>query len=425
LKEVEIDMNVLESYLRDNFISRSSKKKIMIMLLYLGYIEDICSWTSKTKTIMHHWIQRQSFSSNNYHGNFKLLLQCGVNKLRFEKDGKYMKLTLSTALNPTLNYELLQNASELTQIPIETIMDSLPQGGYIIIAERIHETNTLNGKKIYLDNINDIHYHTDQLKIIYEGDIKQIVLYDYNGYQIFKTPLGLLATDYIPLVSEFLDYNINGLSIIGLSELRIFSVNFSYQHISSQTMINLLDDLDVERPKITSITQERLRGVISSDWKVKDFNDVFNEADDFIDEKIDYMDELLNTDLTQEELSSILTPDDPYDYFLNPTMDIGLITSLPIVSTKYQPQRILERVLACKYQLIARSCVDIRSISKAAIRSIYKITKNRNIVISLIYMYDLMYSTIETISPVDVSININSYFSEKFLDFEFDDLNIL
>jgi len=411
----DIDLSVVNSYIRDNFISKSSKKKIMIMLMYLGYLEDIKKWTEETKTIIHYWVKRQSRTQDGkYQGNFNVITQCGNNKLRLERVNTSYKITLSTTSSPILNYELLKSAGELVQMSVDEIVNKLPKGSFLILTDRIHSTNINTGKRIYLDNIDDINYHTDYVTVEKDREVSFLTLYDTDGYQIIKTPIGLMATDYIPFENEFSDFKVNGISISKLALYKFFSVNFSYDSLPTRLMIDILDDLKVDRPKIADISKQRL-GSLVQDWDVKAFGDILGDEEEYVDELYDQFIEDIKNEPTDLDFEKIFESD-PYDIFLDPNLDIGLTGMLPLKVSKFQPVRILDRILNAKYQLIARSCTDITLLSKYVITKIYKATNNNvDIARSLIYMYDKMYSSTDTPSPSGVTIIIEPKFVEKFL----------
>jgi hypothetical protein len=414
--DISINPNVINLYLRDNFISKVAKKKIMIMLMYFGYLDNISLWTDKTKTIIHFWVKRQIRIDDSYRGNFSLVCQCGENKIRFEKLGRAYRVTLSTSNNPSLNYELLKHAGELTMMSIEDILNNLPPGGFLVMADRIHSTNTLAGKKIFLDEIKDIEYNTGDVVITVDNDINFLSLINQDGFQIIKTPLGLLPTDYKDFGDELPDFDINGIKFSDLAKFGLFSVNFNYENMVCSDMLEMLNDLKVNRPKISEITKERLRGLISEEWETKSITEVLNESDEFVEEPIDFMTELINTTLSDGIIDTLGSEYDPYNDLFTDFDDIGIISSLPVLKIQHQPQRILERILNLKYQLISRCCLDVRLLSKNSIKGIYKITRNRNIVLSLVHVYDSMFSSVDISSPSGCKININPDFLNKFMD---------
>ena len=290
------------------------------------------------------------------------------------------------------------------------------KGRFLVLSDSIQPIMDPNGVDIIIDDIADI--HIDVGKVIIRDDEKEgrfLIIYDTDGYQIMKTPLGLMVTDYIPLSDEFEEFFIEGLSIYSLSNIRIFSSEFDFADVPSEISTDILNDLIVPRPKISDVTKERLSGLISQDWETKGLTDYFDDTDEkYTDENI--IDTLTKTELTFDDIKSIidLPTSDVYDSYIDPSINWDLINNLPTVRAKFQPQKILDRVLNCKYHFIARSCVDPRILSKSVIKAVYKQTGNLHIVYSLVYLYDKIYTLTSASSPASVDVSIKSHFARKF-----------
>jgi len=418
-KPIRLDFSdlPLERYLRDNVIMQSSKKRIMMMLMYEGLLDNYRAWTMETKTIMHYWLQRQYMDKDGqYRGNFKLLVQLGDNKLILSKNYNNYIIKMSETKNPMVNFDLLKSACELVQISMDELKSKMQRGRFLILTDMIQPIMDPNGVDIIIDDIADIHIDVGSIYVREEKDeSKCMVLDDTDGHQIMKTPLGLMVTDYIPFDGEFEEFFLNGISIYSLSKIRIFSSEFDFADVNPDVLVEILDDLDVKRPKISDITKERLAGLISNDWEVKGMVDYFDDAEDkYTDENI--MGLLMNTELTADDIKELidLPERDIYDDFMDPNTNWDLINNLPTIRAKFQPQKILDRVLFCKYHFIARSCMDPRSLSKSSIKAIYKQTGNLNIVYSLVYLYDRLYTMSSNPSPSMIDVSIRSKFSAKF-----------
>jgi len=419
-KPTKLDLSSLpiDQYLRDPTITQTSKKKIMIMLMHEGYLDNYREWTMQTKTIMHYWIQRQyRDNEGKYRGNFKLLLQMGANKMILSKNQTRYTITMSEIKNPMINHELLKNACELTQTSIDTLKQALDPGRFLILTDSIQPIMDPNGVNIIINQLSDIKVNVGSITIRDDDDIKFIIIDDTDGYQIMKTPFGLLSTDYIPNRGEFDDFDIDGISIYDLSKIRLFSSEFDFADVNPDIIVDILNDLNVKRPKISDITKERLSGLISKDWETKGMTDYFEDMDEKFESENMY-NLLLETTLTYDDVKELITMPEPdvYDDFLDPTITWDVINNLPRIRAKFQPQKILERVLYCKYHFIARSCIDPRTISKSSIKAVYKQTRDMNIVYSLVYLYDKLYTTQNDRSPMMIEVAIRSSFAKKFLN---------
>jgi hypothetical protein len=406
----------IEQYLRDNVITQSSKKKIMMMLMYEGLLDNYKAWTMETKTIMHYWLQRQYRDNDgSYRGNFKLLLQLGINKLILSKINNRFYIRMNETKNPMINYELLKSACDLIQIDIMDLKTKLNIGRFLILSDSIQPIMDPHGIDIILDDIPDIQIDVGKMYIAEEKEMKFLVLDDTDGYQILKTPYGLLTTDYIPFNDEFEEFFIDGISIYDLSNIRIFSSEFDYDNVDPNVMIDMINDLEVRRPKISDVTKDRLKGLISPDWETKGMTDYFDNNDEKYEDE-DVMNLLMETTLTADDIKEIIhLPEiDVYDSFIDPSLNWDAINNLPTIRAKFLPQRILDRVLFCKYHFITRACIDPRLLSKSVIKSIYKQTGNMNLVYSLVYIYDKLFTLSNHPSPTLSGGNMRTRFANKF-----------
>jgi len=328
-------------------------------------------------------------------------------------------IRISELSDPSLVYELLSNACHLVQTNICDL--KLDIGSHVIINKQVIPISDPNGIKLYNESIPDIKITINSLDITESNGIKYFNLTDMDGYQIMKSLIGLLPTDYVPYNGEITEFWIDGISIYDLSEIRIFGVDFEFSGVDPESIVLLLNDLEVPRPKISEITKTRLKGLISNDWEVKGLNEYYEDDEgSTTEEKIKSDDDFLTLRVTNEELNQIVKPenDDITDMLIDFDMDIGLVQNLPMVTAKFRPQRILDRVLYCKYNFIARACMDPIYLSKTSIKLVYKNTGNKFLVYSLIYLYDKLYHNLESPSPKIMKLNVRESFIKKFSLFE-------
>jgi len=418
-----IDRSNAELFCRDQSISYKSKKKIMIMLLYCGLIDDISLWTSNTKTIMYNWLRRQRYISGNWSGDYSLKLQCGSNIMLIEGNQTSIRITINTAENSAINYDLLSNAQELLLLKLDDIQKKTRKGGFIITSDRLISTNGKDGIHMLITNIPPIDYGASEVKIQERDDLKLINLYDNIGQQIMSTPLGLLATDYVPLDDEFPDISLNGVRLSGMARIRLFSINFSFDYVDRKDLISILDDIIVPKPRISTVTKKRLSGLIGDGWEVKSLVDEFAFANSagFISEEDkqpemsydEYMNKIINTEPPNiDEHTGI--EDDPFDGFFDPGGETGMLNTLGEVKIRYQPAILWDRVENFKYNVIARCCMDIKMISKRAIGFVYKQTNSKYLVYALVYMYDILFTNQDVRSPPYTQVILFNDFLEKF-----------
>jgi len=416
----KLDRAVCESFCRDQFATPGLKKKIMIMLLYTNMIDDIKTWTDTTKTIMYDWIKPQKMVNNVWVGDFVIKLQCGINIMMIEGNSSFINVKMSTALRPAINYDLLNTGLGLLQLTVADYLARTLKGHFLIIGEKIIMTTQNDGVKIQIVEMSNILFRPSNFVIERINDIEYFVLYDELGFIIMKTPVGLIATDYREEKEKFDDFLINGVSFNNMTKMGIFSNNFSFDYLRYQDMLDLLTDLDVTKPKITKVTYQRLKGLIDNSWQIKGEADVMADVEEakFMEvfdprEMIDELKAVPIEDLILAQ-SQLDTDVSIYDQLLNPEFDFNLISSLSVVRTKFQPAILWERILNLKYNLIARCCMPINMICRQSIKMVYSHTLRKELVYSLIYVYDKLFTNLKSLSPSSIGVQMNPEFVEKF-----------
>jgi len=416
-REIKFEDIPIDNYLRDNRISQSSKKRIMMVLMHEGFLDDYKVWTKQTHSIMHQWDERQVKNEDGqWVGNFSLLVQCGTCKLKISKDWNKIHVMVNDLTNPVLTYELLKHAGEMVQKTVQEIVMNLPKGKYLVLTDRIIRISDSNGVHMEMGPLDDVHINVGDLTIEDDNGTKFLMLTDTAGIQVMRTPFGLLPTEYIPDPGEFEDFTINGMSIMDLSKIRIFKSGFDFADVDPEEIVKIIPDLIVTKPKISEVTLHRLDDILTGEWETKDIFNYYDQTEDeYNDESI--IDDLMITELKYEDIKESLNyePDPLYDSLLNPELSWDLVNNLPLVRAVHTPQRILERIIYCKYHFIARSCTDPRTLSKETIKQIYMQTLNKGIVYSLIFLYDRLYTTKEVSSPPSIDVMMRKSFIEKFL----------
>jgi hypothetical protein len=368
---------------------------------------------------MHHWIKPQrKDKSGNYYGPFELILQCGRNKLLLKKSKSSIFCKMSTTDNPRVNYDLFVEASQILELTLDDLISNFKKGNYLLVSDKMIVSTVANGFYVKIDRFPDIRFHPQDVSFEKVYGMDMISLYDRQQRKIMSTHMGLLATDYVPTIGEFPEIIVDGLYLTQLSELRIFSNNFSFDYINKETCLDILQDLNVNRPRISAITKSRLSGIVDRDWPEKNWNDQMIETEtQVIEEKMNPqfdMTEFMDADIDETFLENMDFEIDQFDDYLDPDIDLNIMSALSMTRIKFQPAIIWERFLSIKYNLIARSCVDLQALSKDTIRWVYAMTKNKGIAYSLIYMYDKIYVSEDMRSPPYSSIVIFNNFLDKF-----------
>jgi len=420
-----IDMNDVDMFCLDQFTSHQSKKKILIMLLYLGYLSDIKEWSKRTHTIFHQWVRRQKYDETKKYwaGPYELKVQYGNVIAIIKGDEQQANLIFNNTNDSIITLEILMKFCELLNYSLDQLLNMLPKGYYIKLTDRVIISHEKVGFNIDYDKMSNILINPGDLLI--EDDM--LALYDNYDNLIMRTPVGLMPTEYIPSKDELkTEINMNGILFSELIKVKPFSIHFSLQNIDSRTLVNLLQNLDVPKPKISKITKIRLNLM---DWEERDSTEEFKkfEEEELIDSKEEkeakiskFMDELAEFNPDSKNIESLLDTSklNFHDLWIDPNINLDFMLTLRKKDITYQPQRIWDRIINLKYMIISSLCVDINILNRKTIGIISRATNSINIKYSLIFSYDKTFTNTETPSPAGAQMNINEYFDLKFLQIQ-------
>ena len=425
----------IESFLLSNVLSKSSYKKVLIMLLYHGLIEDVTRWSIKTHTIFVKWGERSRIINNKHYGDYQVKIQLSDIILLVDYDYKWDKFSLICNKVSDLNVlnELINKAIELSNLNEIEFISRLNKGAFQKTESTIFLLQTNNGFHISIRSLTSINYHTGELK----HENGYFVLYDLENNIIMRAIEGLLHSDYIPADDEIKeDLSLMGISLSRLSKFRPFNTHFMVEHHDPRDMVNLLRvgdepdakvDLFVHKPHVSESTNTRLR----TDYPVKSketaFNDIILEnednnidalvnTDDFIDlDQEAMMDALLDIDLINEVKAEMdLDSGNFHEVWIDPSFDLELLKTMTKQVITYQPKKILERTLNIKYQILASLIINVNLINRKTIVSIKKYLQNPNFTYSLVYIYDKQFSNTDTPSPNGCEIRIDPEFDRLY-----------
>jgi hypothetical protein len=421
----------VDSFMLNNSVSSANFKKVLLMLLYYGLIEDITAWSSRTHTMFHKWISRGIKQGNKYSGDFILKLQLGQNIMMmiYQQQINKVDVVINRVDDMRSMKELLQKAIELSQMSKETVLSMMLKGNYHLTPETMISIPTKNGFDIQIRSLQSIQFHPHRLKVTEE----EFTLFDQDEHIILSTVAGLLHSDYIPTENEIKEsYTINGISIRKLVMLRPFNTHFSIEHCEPSTLIGLLcndnpsqDDLKVPVPQVSKVTNLRLRSNYPERSNVNEMVNWFNE--EIKEEEVDISGiddakfrEMMDSHIMFPEIDDILNEiknspmSDVHETWLDPSNDINLLKTMTRQVITYQPKKIFEKVMNIKYHIIATLITNVNLISKNTIRAIKGISRNRNLEYSLVYIYDQQFTNTSSESPDGCIISINPYFNKLY-----------
>lgn len=425
----------IEGFFLDNTLSPSSYKKILLMLLYHGRVNDITGWSKKTHTIFHKWVVRSKQSANGqYFGPFSLKLQLGgvILNLSYDDGRQKYSISVNTLNDLHIIKELIDKSSEISGVPKEIICRKIDKGSFFMTDDNLVKINNDSGFNIHIQTTQGVIYRPE--RVVLEDNY--FVLYSSEGSQIMKTIEGLLHTDYVPKKGDIKnDFFINGISFSKLSKLRPFNTHFSIESCTHNELLNLvmkgqepsLDDLKVPKPKVSPITNIRLGTNFPIRNQEYEFTDMLIESnveEKYKESKIDYEnmdpDMLYDQFINQTDYEGILGDFDDqdssnfHDLWLTPDSDVNLLKTMTRQVITYQPKKILERTLNIKYQIITKLVTNINMLNKGTIQTIKYLYRNPNITYSLVYTYDKQFTNTESKSPEGCEVTLDPEFARRY-----------
>jgi hypothetical protein len=426
----EVSNNELfDSFIQDPSININVKKRILMLALSFGLINDVETWTERTDTIVHYWIKPQKFNSTTgkYYGSFIIIAILGNKKLKlsYDENGGFYTVYCSDILNYEKTYTLLSHLVTIVGVTIEDVFRTLPNGDWILADNRIAPLEG-HGKEIIQHNFYDYEPPTG-FSISSMDDWTYLV--DENGRHVYKVSTGLLDSTRFPEEENLPNFEVFGLSIFDISKLGCFTSGFNIMYKRQSETLFALKDLEVKRQKISDVTKARLK--LSQTWETyegkvecdlgmtdvniidtEDLKDVGDPMDDFVkilEEKDDtFSDELKKAVFTIEDDVSYLKD------FIDKFNLTGLFNTYQSSQKVMRTRLNWNKIKRMKSTIIAHQCLKDLRINKKIILEIYRMTRNEDLLSSLIMFYDVIYTNTEAESPKDLSMNINGEFIEKF-----------
>jgi len=416
----------IDLYCTDASIPINSKKKILMMLLLYNKIDDVTLWTERTGYILHNWIKKQKKNDDGkYYGDFSLKLQLGSVIMCFEKRKRRYAIFLNSFKNDYSIYSLLERALELTDTSKDVMMNNIKKGKFMYYGDKIISSHVNVGFHMYAQRLSNVVIDAYDISV---GD-ELISLLDSESKVIMNTPIGLLASDYDDR-KLFYNFDCFGVKFHDLIKNHAFSVNFKLEDLSEEILVDMIESLELSKPKISIITKERLR--LPNDWEERDEKDEFSTLEqemlpseglkgDFILDAIDLLDS--NIDEFKNEAGIMLQDNsmNDIDIWLSSINISNLISQTKEIGKTFQPYVIWKRIIGLKYSIISCLCISTESICKQAISLIFKMTQDVNLKYALIHTYDHLFTNTDIKSPPFIAITFSKPFLNKFFPELIDD----
>ena len=411
-----VDNNDIDLFMGDPSINKNIKKRVMMVALHNGKMANIQQWTKKTSTILHFWTKRQKFNDDKtYVGDFEITFFLGSFRMIFFQRGRKLNMYKSKNLDdPETIYLFLLEFLEVMSWTLEYCMSLLGRGEWVITDKKVIKVGR-HGSFEIIDYAVDEPISFSNCNLIVNED--RMILYDEYGFKLYAMDTGLLTT--YATVSDKYDFQCYGLSFKKLCEFNCFNQNFSVLYKSRTETIDILDDLKVERPKISEQTKKRLN---LPDWEMR----VETRPNINVEDSTTFMMDLI--EMKQDELESLnVMSHDQIDDMIGFIMSTDACKSMMTTQRLQQTSKLLRIIQNLKYDLICHHVLTELRINKSTIETCKGLILNgnkRNILYSLISYYDRLYAHEEHQSPKEISFSISKEIIEKFdirLNFNVDD----
>jgi hypothetical protein len=410
----------IENYMWDSKISSASKKKVLMMMMHQGLYDDMNDWSEITDIILHQWIKKQKHMLENdkWFGDFILKVQSGNYKLvikYYDIDDRF-EITINDVKNSFMIFRLLERVSQLINRQITDFTSKTQKGNFILSDQRILQVLKKIGFAMKLEEISEINQTFPKITL---GE-KFIVLKNEWEEEISKTPIGLLSSDYIPEEDEQLPrLMINKIDISKFYIYRIFSQSFDLSYLSNSFLLSTIDDLIVDKPKLTEITMKRLN--LKSDWEIREQSEYIvmdtdaKYSDDDIESKAQSLFTMVLSMKDEIKDFDIFKSDSFHDMIFDPQVESDMRNLIAPKIEVFHPQIILQRIYSLKYFIIGRMICDLNIVNRITINSLRKLHPDDvYMTYSLLYLYDMTHTRLDMPTSTSIGIRFDDEFNKKF-----------
>lgn len=423
----------LIDYFQDPGISKQIKKRVFMVAISNGFMNKIEEWSDKISTIIHDWDVRQTRTEGGiYEGDCDFTLFMGYKRLNVAYNQERDEITLSKVhlSDPQLLHQFITEAAQLLAMDVKTFISkckksSNSEESWAMVSDKILPTI---GEGFGIQELRtnfEMNLRNCRLKVTDE----RMNLSDQFYRPLYSMDTGLLPNDCIP--GDKYDFYVFGLSFVKMCKFGAFSMNYNILYKYRTDCLELLEDLDVPKPDITSITKERLK--LGDDWHLR----VLEEQPD--DEK-DITNPESIVDATDMFFNAMITTFDPEEFkdFIHANVTeldslvSFLVTSEVIYSMKtdtriHQSKKLFSIVKNIKYDVICRLVLQDMKINKMTlgqVRRSFTGDSLRGVMSALISLYDRVYQTTTANSPYGIILNIDADFIKRFgINYDMVDFN--
>jgi hypothetical protein len=404
---LELTDDDFNSYMMDNRMSQTIKKRIMMIHMYIKS-ENQASWSRKADVILHKWIVRQTKNDDNtWSGNFSLIVQHGNDRMMFKGNDHVVKIYCVNMRDLKLAAKLIKFASVMLQMNEEDFVKKCERGNWLLEETTVIPTNEGFGFKISHANIPEPSF--DIQNMVVDEDFTSLI--NTSNETIYKIGTGYLRSTIKIQIPDDLDFDLFGLKWNDLNRIGAFNDEFDILRISPDERLSCLKDLNVIKPRISELTKKKL--------EIEDFDNEESKYEELsidVESKMDD-DDYMMAFINQEPASLKMEEEDPILSILADFKVEDLFKGFEKVPVMIKTKQIWNRIKSLKCTIIATFCCDMSTLNKRTIHTLKKRWSDYpTLYWSLIKVYDSIYTSEELSSPRGMNLKINDDFSDKFLD---------
>jgi len=412
------DVEDVDSVFLNPAIPPSYKKRLLMVLCAYGKISNLEEWSERVGQPLHYWEKAQILTEKSWQGPFNLVVYMGSFRMRLEFNGEYIFVQCNTICTDAIIYKLFEHASNVLDSTMDDLFSKIPEGQWALIPQQRIITRTISTMQNRHISITDKGTFDPPLNFSITVDDAFTSLYDDSNRRIMRVKTGLLPINREVNI-HYNDFKHCGLRVSGLIELRAFSENFDILYKSRDETLKALDDIDLEQPSISNITQKRL---MLDESKIYDADEIHKEMireKEVIEHKeldFNFISEFMAQDLTNFPMELLEESKEPLNMellmvdFTSGDL-LGSLTSTEImVSTRI----IWIRLGWLKYQIIAHQMLNNMRINQLTLTVISTAYSDKRMFYAVLKQYDIQVTLSGHESPEGVLLNISPDFLAKF-----------
>jgi hypothetical protein len=393
------DEESIKAYMVDPTHSPVMRRKMLNLAMISRMNLRTKEWTELCEAPLHFWLIRQEYHLGNWIGDFDIICQMGSVKLRMKSHNNEIRIFGENIHRPRYLCKIFNHLKRL--INFDSYIHE--QGPWMIVDDEMRNTGTLLGYDIQMSRIDDVVTPQVETYIMHED---RMDLLDNMGQKISGMRLGYLSCDYHTNV--YPDVDVHGLSFLKLSECGFFDPSIDLNIISRETLIYLLDDLNVPVPEISEFTKRRLE-IINPEISTQklNMNEMIGNLVSMGDDEIKIaMDEAM--DDNENDIEFQLAALENTDLFME-FQDTRILTG---------GLKLWHLMRHMKYFIIANCVIRERDINNRVVKLFKSMSESDNSLIGIYYsllaVYNWYYTNMSDESPRNMRLDVDEDFLIKF-----------